>query len=340
MYNRRARPTLRVLREDLTSGWRFPHPQRAIEDGRLDDLHPLSEQPHPIIEKATESFGPSEENDNFVGPVLSSTRLRLLEIKQSQWRGGVWQDPETGVCWLLVAGLAKGDHQDTDDFYQIVKRGTESGDPSRWLPAEEDHLLLKRETAARLRTEWELDIQRAVYDAMRNIHAGGAYRIEIDHLIPSKGHFASIDLTVSLMRENDLSADENIEIDEIVVEISPKDIYAGTNLLWQLAMRVLISIDPPEQEWDVFGNTYSTIGEPGAWFRRVQSLSELVDSNILAVSEPGSHSHYAHQKHLAGKTISGSAVHTLCGVYFVPAQDHDSLPTCPACQARYAELPR
>jgi hypothetical protein len=132
MHSRRARPTLRVLKEDLTSDWASPHPQRHLARGwkSYKDLHPLSELPHPIVTKAAESFGADPADDNYVGPISSSTHIRLLEIKNSQWRGGVWEDTTSGVCWLLVAGLAKGGHEDRDDFYQRIKRGNDVGNPS------------------------------------------------------------------------------------------------------------------------------------------------------------------------------------------------------------------
>jgi hypothetical protein len=333
VHNRRARPTLRVLNEDLTSGWTAAEPQRKLSAGDTDCLHPLSELPHPIVKKAVESFGPDSSDDNYVGPIASSTRLPLLEIKSSQWRGGVWEDPESGVCWLLVAGLAKGNHQDHDDFYRRIQRETESGDPSRWLPTEADQRLLKRETAARLRTEWELAVQSEIHDALKIIHAGGRTRINIHSPVPGHGRFAQIDLTVTAVRE------EDYEADEVLVEIVPESRYAGTELLWQLTTRVLISVEPPEQGWDRFKNTYSNIGEPGTWTQRVTTLAKLAEANELAVSEPGTTSHYAHREHLAGHTVVGQAVRALCGVHFVPTQDHESLSKCPTCEQRFAELP-
>ncbi|MEA4944613.1 MAG: DUF3039 domain-containing protein [Propionicimonas sp.] len=62
-------------------------------------------------------------------------------------------------------------------------------------------------------------------------------------------------------------------------------------------------------------------------------------NNELAESEPGQFAHYTHRQHLAGNTIDGKAVRGLCGVYFVPTQDHDAMPCCPICQERLAELP-
>ena len=103
----------------------------------------MSELAHPIVRKAVGSFGPVAAEYNFIGPIASATTERLLEIKQSQWRGGIWQDTETGVCWLVVAGLAKGGHQDHDDFYNRVKRANDSFGLKPWLPTEADHRLLK-----------------------------------------------------------------------------------------------------------------------------------------------------------------------------------------------------
>lgn len=299
----------------------------------MGELHPLSELPHPIIAKAAQSFGPDPADDNFVGPIASSTELRLLEIKQSQWRGGVWNDPDTGVCWLVSAGLAKGGHQDRDDFYRRVERTDEAGDCARWLPSDDDVRLLKQETAAHLRTEWELRCQCSVFEALETVQRGGRQRIEIAHPVPGRGRFASVEIAMNVVREGSSQADE------ILVEVLPEKQYAGSALLWQLTVRVLISIEPPEQSWDRAGDTYTNIGEPGAWSARLAPLGSLVRANELATSEPGSTSHYAHRLHLAGKTISGEAVRSLCGVYFVPTQDHEALPQCESCAERLAELP-
>jgi len=233
----------------------------------------------------------------------------------------------------VVAGLAKGGHRDREDFYQRIQREDEHGDPTLWLPTDLDRRLLKQETAARLRTEWEVDVQQSVLDVLRVIGHGGSRRIEVMHPVQGQGPIARIDVTVEPVRE------DGYEADEVVVEVVPESRHAGSALLWQLIMRVLISIEPPEQRWDRFGDTYSTIGEPGAWVARADELAPFVERGELAVSEPGTTCHYTHREHLAGKTIDGEAVRALCGVYFVPTQDHESLPRCPSCDERLAELP-
>lgn len=333
MHSRRARPTLRVLKEDLTAEWKSPHPRRMLAQGRHDELHPLSELPHPLVEKATDAIRHDTDVDNVAGPIACSKQLQLWEIKSSQWRGGVWKEPDTGVHWLVVAGLALGGHEDRDDFYERVKRDDAAGRVGDWLPTEADRRLLKRETAARLVTEWELAIQRQLRDGLREIHAGGSLPIRVAHPVLEDEPIATINLEVSPVREEGYSADE------VEVEIVSAKKYLGSQLEWQLRLRVLISLSPPEQGWDRYQQSNTNIAEPGAWAARLVELDELVAANELAESQPGANSHYAHREHLAGKTIEGRSIRTLCGVFFVPTQDHDRLPRCPKCETEFGGLP-
>ena len=332
MHSRRARPTLRVITEDLTADWASPLPRRRLADGQWDDLHPLSELPHPIILKAAQSL-PHQGADNPTGKIESSTIVPLLEIKANQWRGGVWLDHETGVHWLIVAGIAKGGHEDHDDFYRKIERASRDGDPKEWLPTPADHRLLKRETAARILTEWELTVQSTVLTALKHVLPGTSTRIEINHPILTKQPLATLDITLAHVQEAEYHADE------ITVEILSKPQFTGSELIWQLTTRALITLNPPVQEWDRYKTLYSTINQPGYFGDRVALLERLVTEGTLAEPEPGQYAHYAHRKHLAGNTIEGKAVRALCGAHFVPVQDHEALPCCPTCEQRLNELP-
>jgi hypothetical protein len=215
-----------------------------------------------------------------------------------------------------------------------VQANNEGGAPRRWLPTDPDQRLLKQETAARLITQWELSIQVLVLDALRKTHAGGTERFTIDHPIPEKGLIATLTLTIDPVREPDYSSDD------IVVEIDPVPKYAGQHLLWQLTIRVLTALSPPEQDWDRLGDTFSNITEPGSWTTRVTELEKYAHRHQLAASKPGQHSHYTHRGHIAGSTIEGSSMRALCGAYFVPCQDHTDMPVCPECQRLFDALPK
>lgn len=146
---------------------------RSLANARIADLHPLSELPHPLVQKAAEALPHGSDITNVEGPISGCTNLQLLEIKTGQWRGGVWLDPDSGVHWLVVAGLAKGGHLDWDDFYERVRRQDSAGLAASWLPQAEDVLLLKQETAARILTGWELAIQDQVRAALSTVGGGG-----------------------------------------------------------------------------------------------------------------------------------------------------------------------
>lgn len=333
MHSRRARPTLRILREDLTAGWESPQPQRCLADAEFTGLHPFCELPHPLIRKAAESFGDDPADDKFVGRIACSTTLLLLEIRAGQWRGGVWIDEEQQVAWLVTGGLAKGGHEDRDDFYVRLGRDERNGGLGKLVPTEQDKRFLKRETAGRMRTDWELRVQEQVLVALTAVQSGGVTRFSVDHPNTTLGRLADVQLEVTPVREKDYNSDD------ILVTFTTVSCYTGTNLAWDLTTRVLISLHPPEQDWDRYRDIFSNIAEPGTWSARVTKLRQLADGRCLAESEPGRQAHYTHRKHLAQYTVEGEAVRALCGSFFVPTQDHDALPTCPTCTERMAELP-
>jgi len=178
------------------------------------------------------------------------------------------------------------------------------------------HLLLKRETVARMITQWELALQSQMLAALRLVHDGGATGGVIRHLYPGRVPIAQFTLSVAQVRDGDYEADE------VELELSPEPAFAGSSLLWQATVRFLISISPPEQGWDRDRNSFRTIAEPDTFTARVGQLERLADENELGDSEPGMRSHYAHRQHLAGHAIEGTAVRALGGVFLVPTQDH------------------
>lgn len=97
---KRARPTLRCLREDL----RLPLPH-------ID--RPLDEIDHPLLAKTS---------DQFADPATPHERIRaiddavLFKVKIQRWRGAVWVEPE--LAWLVAAG--RRESGSGDDFYAVL----------------------------------------------------------------------------------------------------------------------------------------------------------------------------------------------------------------------------
>lgn len=332
--SRRARPTLRVLREDLDSGWENPFARRALERGDVEAVQPLTSLPHPILRKAAESFGDDPSQDTYVTSISSVSSHSLLEIKQGQWRAGVWIDDE--ACWVVSAGLAKGDHQDRDDFYEKLSRIEKGGGVRTLLPDHEDRALLKKERAGALIASWQITVQNLLIDALAKVCDGGRTQIDLPFPVPSPASsdvFASVDVEVTITDEVDYS------YEDVVVEITTDERWRGTDLWWHLAMHTLATINPPEQGWDSAGGSFSNLLEPGTLKNRLAELRHLTEHGELAQTLPSSTAHYTHRRNLAERTVTGEAVQALCGVYFVPRQDAEPLSRCPKCAALLAEFP-
>lgn len=326
-HNRRARPTIRMLAEDLPSGWDCVQQLRSIQTESWTDLHPLAALDHPIIRKAAGQFGPEPGQDLARDVIRCSGALRLLEVRAEQWRAGVWTDPTSGVRWICTAGLAKGDHQDHDDFYeQLADRIVSDPRGDGLLPTELDLRLLTRETAADLLTSWELTVQDIAGHALRD---SGEDRTPID--LP---HASRSDPMGSLCVS--VTAEDDAEV--IIAEITLRKRFRSSSLGWALITRVLTTLSPPVQSWDRYQDTFSTINERGYAARQADRVAEVCSRGELLSTEPGSVSHYVHRPHIADACIDGQAMRALCGAFFVPQQDHEGLPECSECQAAYARL--
>lgn len=322
------------MREDLTSGWHDPSIQRILEGGGKRDLPPLNTLPHPILEKAASSFGENPDEDNYVGKIASSKRIRLLEIKSSQWRGGVWID-EDNICWLVIAGLAKGDHEDWDDFYKKVERADQNA--RALLPTKEDEGVLKEEAATQRIASWNLEVQGQVREVVEEIATGGTSSFKVDHplaptLRETDRHIGEVRFEIAPVRESDF------RYDEVLVEFDTRSRWKGSDLEWDLIVRVLTSLYPPQQGWDRTGDLFSNMAEPGTFTVRRNRLRVLCAKKLLEESTPGTHAHRVRTQGLVENMVNGAAMEAVCGVVFVQTQDHEGLPECEKCKERVVTL--
>lgn len=332
--SRRARPTLRVLREDLASGWGSPYALRALEAGEISAVQPLGALDHPILQKASESFGEDPSQDSFVGPISSVNSEALLEIKQGQWRAGLWVDGD--ACWVVAAGLAKGGHRDRDDFYQQLERLEESNAVTGLLPTSLDRNLLKKERAHAVIAAWQLQNQERVIATLGSVLEGGTGSFTIESPVSGASAdetFGTVTLTVLI------STDPDDSYEDVVVEVAITDRWKASKLVWPLTTQLLAAINPPEQGWDVAGGIYSNLMELGSLSKQLAALRELASRQEIATTVAGKTAHYTHRRDLTERSVEGRAARALCGVYFVPRRDAESLATCSACSALIADIP-
>lgn len=323
-----ARPTLRLLSQ-LTKGWDDAAQFRAVEDSRWDSIQPLSHLRHPVLIKCRETME-SEPNRQIIG---CSGELRLTEIRTSQWRAGVWTDPH-GIHWVLSAGLAKGGHLDHEDFYQALERQCSTKDGrTALLPTDEDKVLLARETLARVSTEWELVLQEEITDLLGHAVTNGCARRTFT------APCTKADEEPKFLAEVELELADEDDVESIVVRYVQRP-NPGSPWDSRLEYRLLITLAPPEPDWDVtYPTTYSAMEEHGFSRNRLAALRTLVRDRTLSEPEPLKAAHYAHRPHIGDAAVDGQALRALCGIFFVPQQDAESLPRCSECDSAYSRLP-
>lgn len=324
LHDPTARPTIRVLKELADNGL-DAFQARAVKEARWNDIQPLTALAHPLLSKCRSELGCSAQTSGRL--IAGSGTLRLAEVRHSQWRVGVWTSDD-GVRWVVAAGLAKGGHLDYDDFYEVLARqcGSKEG-RDLLLPTEADTRLLKRETAARVLTEWELEIQTLTAHLLDLATSGKRAHDAVPHPLKPEA-FAEVDLEVV--------ATDGVE--EIVLTLRFID-HPGSHLASVLERRLLISIAPPEQDWDTAFGTYAAMEEVGHCASRAVQLRTATAEGMLLESVPGQVAHRSHRRHIGDAAVEGTAVRALCGAFFVPRTDPLTLPCCEDCESRYRQLP-
>ncbi len=333
-HDRTTRPTVRLLHE-LNDGWSNSFQLRAISDERWEDIQPLSHLDHPILTKCRTALG---ENGVPNRTISCSQDLRLIEIRSSQWRAGVWT-ADDGTQWTLAAGLAKGGHEDREDFYETLKRQCSTPEGRQaLLPTELDWDLLKRETAARLLSEWELSVQDEVCQLLQEASHGNTARATIPHpLPPSKRDQQSTRREPLATVELSITTEDGIE--DICLSFIEQS-KPNSRLAHRLEYRLLTCIAPPEQDWDKSFGIYSAMEAEGHCSHQISILEKAKSQGRLVNSVPGCVAHVTHRRHIADASVEGKAVRALCDTFFVPRTDPAPLPRCPECERRYRELPQ
>jgi len=295
---------------------------------RWHDLHPLAELDHPIIRKASATLGPDTTGAGNLSPISCAASIPLYELRMSQWRAAVWVDPDSGVRWVCAAGLAKGGHQDGDDFYQLLGDRVASGRSEELLPTAHDLRLLKREQVSRVLTDWEVGIQSGIGRVLAELAPGLPARMQVKH--PTRGtHMAEVEIEVN--PEDDLHV--------LTAEIRLVPEHIASDLGWELRTRVLTSLSPPSEDWDSAGGVNSTYVDEVHAESRALEIAAASERGLLLAARPTEVAHYVHKRHLADNVVNGHASRALCGVFFVPCQDPNQFPPCPRCSEVLGSLP-
>ncbi|WP_371828370.1 DUF3039 domain-containing protein [Rhodococcoides fascians] len=119
---------------------------------------------------------------------------------------------------------------------------------------------------------------------------------------------------------------------ELLVEITPLS-WAVPGLLEWAEQIVLASICPRESRW---GSTFSATRIHSIDVDSTEELDGICRGELSADHpgrmEPGTLAHVVHTYRLTESIVDGDPVQGVCGQWFVPRQDHVSMPLCDVCR--------
>lgn len=161
--NRRARPTIRCLIEDLgleLTG--FDVDLGEIDDLWLDELRRIA---------PTSPTGQKR--------ILSIARPLVYRLRVSSFRGATWVDEEHGIVWLCAVRRREADSDDDAFawFAELHARG-------QLLPSEDDRLRDRAEAVIRLQRGLAAELLNLVDDALSR--RGTEMRADLGGYIPSR----------------------------------------------------------------------------------------------------------------------------------------------------------
>jgi len=321
-----ARPTLRCLRQDLSEDWDDAR-QRAALDDEPAALPPFHKLAHPVVRHAASVYDGTADTDAQREGITGLTNPMWLKLKTGRWRGAVWED-DAGQPWLCAAGLRR--EYESSDFYARFMSDVLSGGPEQFLPTPADRHRLRLEQAEAALAAWEQRLHQDACDALSAAHEAGSATFAVPGLRDGSPGLSTADVTVVVLDEDD---DPDGGVAELVVAFARTD-WAHLDLAEHADLIVLAAVHPDEQSWDVSslatGPIYSLVMSPA----ELAALLAAADRHgTPGATSPGATAHYAHRGHLTASSVNGTSVRGLCGKWFVPRQDHDSMPKCDRCDA-------
>ncbi len=344
---REARPTLHVLEVCLTepSAWNSIEQFRAIQKRDFPAAGPLSELEHPII-KAGRLLtpDPSTALGFQIHTLTHGNNFPSLwrELKAGQWRGLITQQDGAGQWWIVLAGLER-ENDDNDIYNQI--RQLDKNDIKALYPNEDDQDLLSLESASITQEEWENSCIKVFLDiisqAARESNQGRG------NLPQHPSHVgAHLDIFVEIDRISEFDEPSSTPA-EIMLGIELGN-WSDTVLERALIPKLLQAIDPALEHWDVVHDNgirllYSLltteaqlqglIADPPTDARA--SPVTVENSTCLSVA----FAHYTQKRDTADAHVFGKPLKAICGQWFVPTRNPDSLTICPKCDDMINRLP-
>jgi hypothetical protein len=248
------------------------------------------------------------------------------KLKTSRWRGAVYEDAD-GQAWFCAAGLRR--EGELTDFYASFMASVQANGPEPFLPTDDDRARLQMEEADARLARWEEDLYEAACTAFVTAVERGTCSFSVPGMVDERD-LCRVEITVESLPDDD----EDEGLAEVVLAMKRLD-WSWADLAEQADLIILAAIEPKEQQWDTSASAEGPLYSLTTTGRGLHALQAACDSDGRAPGQfvAGSHAHYTHRERLTESTVIGSAVRSICGIWFVPRQDYERLEKCPACEA-------
>lgn len=349
------RVTLRCLCEDLVSDWRDVAQQRgfialrlaagtAEKDSEvalaLDEVPTTALAAHPLVDSFYAAFESSDASLHRES-ISGLTNPHWWKQKTSRWRGAATDALIVGEneAWLCAGGLRAGN--ETRDFYVTFTSTVNQHGPSRYLPTEADRRVQAVEAKLARLEAWAAQLRLAALVCLAEADTSGERRmLHVPHPSPASVEAPLAHVTFELERISDAAG----ELAEVFITVTVED-HTAPNLMLSAMEAIRSVIEPVSDAWRVLpgaekSEIWSALLAPEALLAAHHAVEsgevpeELAESTLVL----GVVAHYAPKGHIVDATIAGDPIRGLCGQWFVPTANPDSLPICPTCKNKHAAL--
>ena len=348
-----TRVTLRCLREDLTEGWSDVGDRRTVHGPTEGFSKPVYEFNHPAIRKAVGDYPVGQVGRIERESISGLTNPPFWKLKTDRWRGAVYVDPDSHQPWLVAAGLRRGG--EASDFYaafmdQVARLGA-----GHFLPSKEDTQVLEQEVDRAVQSDERavrlerleqaekdacLKFLRAVRDALANLE----HPVSFDLLLPGVSNedpahqYGEVEVLVVLDDANDPEGAVSVLADVALTD------WERLPLIQWITCMMAARLERDESRWGITtsspeGTLVQTLSVDFATSTELRlACDRATQDEQSSFFVPGGYVHTVRKSPLVASMVEGNAIEAVCGRWFVPRQDHHSLPRCPECEGIAAAL--
>lgn len=349
------RVTLRCLCEDLTEDWEDVAEKRAFQqlrrtlasDGRdsgvaevLEDVPTTARAAHPLVGGFFAAFE-SDSTAVLRESISGLTDPHWWKERVGRWRGAATDASHAGdgEAWLCAGGLRAGGDQ--RDFYKAFMAEVQGRGPDSFLPAQEDRRLQEVEAKVARRDAWIDQVRLSVLVCISEADRTGG---DVLLHVPAPGSAAIEDALAHLTFTVHHEGDGTDELLEFFMHVSNQD-HARSNLVRMVIDHAQAVVEPVVDAWRVLPGA----GADQIWSTLISSETLQAAHGARAAGETPAHlrgthlklgvqAHYTRKDGIVSAAVEGDPVRGLCGRWFVPTANPESLPVCAVCEEKHSSL--